>query len=70
MLREVVDSSSLRSIGYDSRTETLEVEFSSGSVYRYAPVPSDVWTGLKRAESKGKFFQDFVRDHYEVERVS
>ena len=69
MLREVVSSSSLRSIGYDSRTRTLEVEFASGGVYRYAPVPADVWGALRRAESKGKYFQDFVRDRFETERV-
>lgn len=70
MLREVVSSSSLRSIGYDARTRTLEVEFSSGSVYRYTPVPSEMWAALRRSESKGKYFQDFVRDHFETERVS
>lgn len=69
MLREVVDSSSLRSIGYDARTQTLEVEFASGAVYRYAPVPGGVWTALRRAESKGRYFQDFVRDHFETQRV-
>lgn len=69
MLREVVTSSSLRSIGYDARTRTLEVEFASGSVYRYAPVPGEVWAAFRRADSKGKYFQDFVRDNFETERV-
>ena len=70
MLREVVSSSSLRSIGYDARTRTLEVEFSGGRIYRYAPVPTHVWVELRRAESKGKYFQDHVRDDFEAERVS
>ncbi|RYZ02676.1 MAG: KTSC domain-containing protein [Myxococcales bacterium] len=70
MLREVVSSSTLRSIGYDSRTRTLEVEFATGSVYRYLPVPGEVWTALRRAESKGRYFQRFVRDRFEAERVS
>lgn len=69
MLREVVSSSSLRSIGYDARTRTLEVEFASGSVYRYGPVPSEVWSALRRADSKGKYFQEFVRDRFDPERV-
>jgi hypothetical protein len=70
MLREVVSSSSLRSIGYDAGTGTLEVEFTSGSVYRYAGVPRDVWVGIRRSASKGKYFQEVVRDRYEAEKVA
>lgn len=69
MLREVVTSSSIRSLGYDARTQTLEVEFVSGAVYRYASVPPEVWSELRRAESKGRYFQARVRDHFEAEAV-
>jgi KTSC domain len=40
MLGEVVTSSSIRSLGYDARTQTLEVELVSGAVYRDASVHS------------------------------
>lgn len=70
MLRQVVESSSLRSIGYDRATFTLEVQFSNGSVYRYASVPDDLWAQLRSSESKGKFFHDRVRDQFEATRVS
>lgn len=66
----MVDSSSLRSMGYDAASRTLEVEFRGGGVYRYASVPKEVWSAFRRAGSKGKFFQDFVRDNFEAERVS
>jgi KTSC domain-containing protein len=69
LLRQVVDSSSLRSIGYDGPTQTLEIQF-DGSVYRYLGVPSEVWLGLKQAKSKGKFFQTHVRDRYRTSRIS
>lgn len=69
MLREVVSSSSIRSLGYDARTQTLEVEFVSGSVYRYASVPKDVWAALRKAESKGKFFQRYVRDTFAAQAL-
>ncbi len=65
----MVSSSSLRSIGYDARTQTLEVEFRNGAVYRYSHVPSSMWAALRGAESKGRYFQDFVRDRFETERV-
>ncbi|HKY34711.1 MAG TPA: KTSC domain-containing protein [Polyangiaceae bacterium] len=69
MLRQVVDSQSLRSIGYDKRTRTLEVEFKSGSLYRYANVPLAVWSDLLQAQSKGRFFQQHVRDHFPTTRL-
>jgi hypothetical protein len=66
----VVASSSLRSIGYDAATSTLEVEFRNGSVYRYANVPTELWTRFRRAPSMGKFFQDHVRDQFDAMRVA
>jgi hypothetical protein len=66
----VVASSSLRSIGYDAATSTLEVEFRNGSVYRYANVPTELWARFRRAPSTGKFFQDHVRDQFDTMRVA
>ncbi len=70
MLRQVVDSSSLRSVGYDRATETLEVEFRNGSIYRYEGVAVEVWNRLRHADSLGRFFQDHVRDQFPTTRVS
>jgi KTSC domain len=69
VLREVVDSSSLKSIGYDRKTLTLEVEFANGGVYRYDDVPPALWQELRQALSKGKFFQERIRDHFPTTRV-
>jgi KTSC domain len=69
MLRRVVESSSLRSIGYDKRTRALEVEFLSGAVYSYAEVPPELWQALRDASSKGKFFQERIRDRFAFERA-
>jgi hypothetical protein len=65
----VIESSSLRSIGYDRTTHTLEIEFRNGRVYRYAGVPDSVWFELRHAESKGKFFQERVRDQFVAQRI-
>lgn len=69
VLRQVVESSSLKSIGYDRNTRTLEVEFASGGVYRYDDVPTELWTELRQSTSKGKFFHDRIRDRYPTARV-
>ncbi len=63
MYRVPVKSSDLASIGYDERTMTLEIEFLNGSIYEYNRVPKDIYVGLMRAESKGKYFRQYVRDN-------
>lgn len=69
MLREVVASSSLKSIGYARKTQTLEVEFANGNVYRYDDVPLALWTELRHSASKGRFFQENIRDRFPTTRV-
>jgi KTSC domain len=63
--REPVSSAALSSVGWDDGT--LEIEFTSGEVYRYRDVPALVFRQLLRAESKGTFFQERIRDRYDVE---
>lgn len=70
MLRQVVESSSLRSIGYDRATCTLEVEFLSRVVYRYHDVPAALWSELRNSSSKGQFFQQRIRDQFPTTRVA
>lgn len=69
LLREVVQSSSVRSLGYERTKQALEIEFHGGRVYRYLRVPPEIWSAFKRAPSKGQFFKNFIRDHFETTRV-
>ena len=38
MKREHVESSNIESIGYDVKTQTLEIEFLNGAIYQYFDV--------------------------------
>ena len=38
MERKRVNASTIRSVGYDAARQTLEVEFTSGSIVRYSGV--------------------------------
>jgi KTSC domain len=69
MFREPVISSSIASIGFEVGTETLEVEFVTGSVYRYRGVEEDVYEKFLVAPSKGSFFNEHIKDAYPCERV-
>lgn len=58
----------MRSVGYDAAQQILEVEFTSGTVYQYLEVPATVFTGLMAAASKGRYFNQEIRDDYAVLR--
>jgi hypothetical protein len=64
MRREPVSSSVLHTVGYDSETAVLEIEFVSGDVYRYFTVPPSVHRSLMDAESPGSFFNRRISDKY------
>ena len=69
LTREPVASNLLTTIGYDEEHEVLEVELVSGAVYRYLGVPEEVFDGLRAARSKGRFFNEQVKDCYPWELV-
>ena len=56
MNRIPVASHNIYSVGYDSNSKVLEIEFNTHSVYRYYEVPEDVYDELMAAESKGSYF--------------
>lgn len=69
MKRDQVASSNLASVGYDAPTQTLEVEFLSGSVYQYYNVPQPIYEALLDASSAGRFFAYQVRNRFPYSRV-
>ena len=69
MGRETVASSNIESVGYDPRTQTLEVAFLSGAVYQYYGIPAGLHEELMRAGSKGRFLHLYIKDRYPYSRV-
>jgi hypothetical protein len=69
MDRTPVSSSTIRSIGYDAESSTLEVEFNSGTVYQYAGVPQAEHDGLMSASSHGTYFNANIKNRYSYTRV-
>ena len=64
MDRQLVSSSNIRSVGYETESQTLEIEFHSGGIYQYAIVPETVYRGLMLADSKGSYFHRYIRERY------
>ncbi|MDD5177513.1 MAG: KTSC domain-containing protein [Sterolibacterium sp.] len=64
MERTPVTSTNIRAAGYETDSQTLEVEFNNGSVYQYAGVPLSEYEGLMNADSKGKFLNANIKGRY------
>lgn len=69
IVRTPVESSVLSSVGY-STDATLDLEFRSGAIYRYFAVPPAVFEDLIAAESKGVYFNRYVRDRFRYQRLA
>ena len=69
MNKHLVASSNISSIGYDSGTQTLEVEFLNGSVYQYYGVPEFLHEQIMQASSKGQFLNQYIKNAYPYSRV-
>lgn len=67
--RKPVSSSNLRSVGYDGKAMVLEIEFRNGSVYQYFAVPLAIYEGLIRAQSKGRYFNQYILPRFPYQRV-
>lgn len=69
MDRQSVQSSNLRSIGYDQNANILEIEFHGGSIYQYFNVPENIYLALMKAVSKGTYFYDNIKQCYKYKRI-
>ncbi len=69
MQRTPVSSSNIASIGYDKNTSTLEVEFNSGDIYQYYSVPEEVYNGIMKASSYGKYLNQNIKSKYQCQQI-
>ncbi len=61
----LVSSSAIDRIAYDPSRRALSIWFrETGGPYRYYEVPPQVFEGFLRADSKGAYFNDHIRDRY------
>jgi hypothetical protein len=69
MDRKKVNSSGIRSIGYEASSQTLEVELADGSIWQYSKVPSEVHRRLTAAPSMVSYYRDNVEEEYSRRRL-
>lgn len=69
MDRKSIESSMIRSIGYDANISTLEIEFNSGAVWQYFDFTEAKWYEFEASESQGKFFLREIKNQYPESQV-
>lgn len=69
MERQSVQSSNISSIGYDSESQTLEIEFLNNSIYQYFDIPEHIYNELMESSSKGQYLANNVKGVYRYSRV-
>jgi hypothetical protein len=69
MARVDLQSTSLNAAAYQDQSASLELEFRSGAIYRYIDVPEQVYRGLLSAESKGRYFNQHIRNRFNYVQI-
>lgn len=69
MERKRVNSSKVRSVGYDEKSQTLEIELSNGQLWQYSKVSPEVYRRFMAAPSPTSFYDDRIVEDYSGKRV-
>ncbi|UOQ76714.1 KTSC domain-containing protein [Hymenobacter sp. 5516J-16] len=70
MQRRPIRSTSLKAVGYDAATLTLEIEYRHGGLVRYTGVPAAIYEALLHIPGKAMFVEQVVeRGGYTREQV-
>jgi hypothetical protein len=69
MERKRVNSSKIRSVGYDEKSQVLEVELTNGQVFQYVKVYPEVYRRFMAAPNPTAFFDDKIDEEYTGRRV-
>ena len=69
MDRVSVVSSVIASVGYSEEALLLDIEFRRGDIYRYDQVPSSVYEKLMEADSKGTYFNAYIKHAFAYKKI-
>ena len=65
-----LESRCVASTDYNLAQSDLTIVFVERGTYVYHNVPLDVYTMLATAESQGRFFNLYIREQYDYERIA
>ena len=64
-----LNSTTLKTATYQNQPEVLELEFCSGAVYHYLDVCESIYKRLLEAESKGRYFNQYIRNRFAFRKI-
>ncbi len=59
-----VNSSMVYAIGYDKKSQILEVVYLSGKIWRYEEIPKEIYKELIESKSIGSYMRSCIIDCY------
>jgi hypothetical protein len=69
MERKRVNSSKIRAVGYDPKSQIMEIEFGDGRVVQYRGVSPEVHRQFMAAPSPTSFFEDKIDESFPSNRI-
>jgi len=69
MKRKRVKSTNIHSIGYDEKSQILEIEFLSGGVYEYSEIRKELHEDLMAAPSHGKYYNQHIKGEFPSKKL-
>ena len=69
MERKRINSSKIRAVGYDPKSQVLEIEFSDGKLIQYRGVSSEVHRQFMAAPSATSSFEDKIDESFPSNRI-
>ena len=67
MQRVDLDSDTLAWVRYSPQQLVMELGFHDGGAYTYFDVPAATYIELLRADSKGRYFNHHIRNHFRAQ---
>lgn len=62
-------SDTIKAIGYEPKREILQVRFNDNTIYQYYTVPYGGFLNFLTSDSLEKFFNQFIKNRFESQRV-
>jgi hypothetical protein len=59
-----IRSTAIRAVGYEPTTQRMKIAFVEGHTYDFCRVPEHIFIGLLRSGSKGRYYNDHIKDRY------
>ena len=71
MKREPVESTAIKSVGYNEDKHLLEVEIlETGRIYQYKGVSVDEYLDFMDAKSLGEYYNRVIKENYEYRELA